>query len=253
MQLERLAHIPRSDELVELVRARTTTLLLAFSGGKDSLATWLFLRASGFQVTPYYMYLVPGLRSDREMMDHYQQSMGEQILTVPHPVLYYTNLCEHVYQPPQNVAKIRSLGLHPMTIGDYPAIIARYRGLVHYYNAMGFRAADSLYRRGFISFAGALSDGPGRHYYPIWDWSMDQTLDYIAALGVKLWKIYRRVRRNILSLEYRDLVVNYTDYPDDIERIKTFFPLLGAEFYRNEVLAVRYGRDQTQKSSNPEQ
>jgi hypothetical protein len=242
MDLSRLSHIPPSDQLAAQVRSETDTLLLAFSGGKDSLATWLFLREQGFVVHPYYMYLVPGLRSDREMLDHYEQAMSQRVLRVPHPVLYYNNLLEYVYQPPQNVAKIRSLGMHAMTISDYPRILAGEYGLDAYYNAMGFRASDSLYRRGFISFAGALSQGRGRHYYPIWDWSLEQTLDRIQASGVKLWKIYRTIRRNILSLEYRDLVANYADYPDDIERIKVFFPLVGAEFFRNEVLAVRYGK-----------
>jgi tRNA(Ile)-lysidine synthase TilS/MesJ len=43
------------------IKVISQKVLLAFSCGKDSLATWLQLRDDGFEVVPYFCYLIPDL------------------------------------------------------------------------------------------------------------------------------------------------------------------------------------------------
>jgi len=55
-------HFPDSSLLRKFVKERFgARVILAFSGGKDALSAWLALRDDGFEVVPYFMYLIPGL------------------------------------------------------------------------------------------------------------------------------------------------------------------------------------------------
>jgi len=50
-----------SLETIRAIQDSTGTILLAFSCGKDAIATWLECRKHFERIVPFYMYLVPGL------------------------------------------------------------------------------------------------------------------------------------------------------------------------------------------------
>ena len=50
------------SDVISEIRQQSDTIFLAFSCGKDSIATWLECRKHFTRVIPFYMYLVPGLQ-----------------------------------------------------------------------------------------------------------------------------------------------------------------------------------------------
>ena len=75
-------------------------ILLAFSGGKDAIATWIALRGDGFDVMPYHMTLIPGLEFVESGLARYESVFGCKIVRVPHPS-FFRWLRNLVYQPPE--------------------------------------------------------------------------------------------------------------------------------------------------------
>ena len=81
--------VPSNDlpALVEQLQGGDKRVLLSFSG-KDSLAAWLFLVERGFDVIPYFCYVVPHLSYDDEVLDYYEKFFKTKIYRFLHPVSY---------------------------------------------------------------------------------------------------------------------------------------------------------------------
>lgn len=235
-----LSDLPDSNTLFEIVRGRTDHILLSFSGGKDSIAMWLWLR-DRIEITPYFLYLVPGLQSDNEMLAYYERFFGQKIHRMPHPILYRA-INDIIYQPPQNVAKIWSMMLQDFDFAAVDRVVASefvYQD-TDWYCAVGMRATDNLDRRYMIMQNGVIGEAKRRFYYAIWDWNMERVYETIQKSGIKFPKQYRYNGRTITSLHYQYLKPLRDHYPGDFEKIKAFFPLIDLEFLRWEYLYEKY-------------
>ena len=73
--------------VVKTARRITDSVLVGFSGGKDSAVT-LDVCFRYFQhVQPYFMYLVPDLEFQERTLRHYEARYHTKILRVPHFML----------------------------------------------------------------------------------------------------------------------------------------------------------------------
>ena len=63
------------------------TVLVGFSGGKDSVATLDLCVRHFARVVPFFMYLVPGLSFQEAQIRWYERRYGLEVLRVPHPML----------------------------------------------------------------------------------------------------------------------------------------------------------------------
>lgn len=238
-----LSDLPDSNALFEIVRGRTDHILLSFSGGKDSIAMWLWLR-DRIEITPYFLYLVPGLQSDNEMLAYYERFFGQKIHRMPHPILYEA-LNGLDYQPPDRVAKILAARLPDFNFADVDYMVAKQfipEGN-DYYCAVGMRAADNLDRRYMMMQNGVLGDKSRKFYYAIWDWKIDQVWEIIRREKCKLPAAYRYSGRTIVALDYQFLKPIKINYPEDYLKLLEWFPLLEAEFYRWEHLYETHKED----------
>jgi hypothetical protein len=208
------------------------TILLSFSGGKDSIAMYLALR-DHFEVIPYFLYWMPGLSFVEEAMDYYEEYFGQEIMRLPHP-LFYKLLREYAYQPPDNVAPLASLKLVDFDFADVDNIIAQHYGLENPFCAIGMRVKDNIDRRNLIQQKGVLGIGNRRYYYAIWDWDVNQVGQIILDHGVKLSKEYKYWGRTLASFDYQYLRPLKEHFPDDFKRMMDWFPLLDLEFFRYE-------------------
>lgn len=217
-------------------------VLLSFSG-KDSLATWIFLREQGFTVHPYWAYLLPDLENDNQMLDYYEKYFKTHIIRLPHPDLL-AHLDEHFFMLPDQVsvwenASRSGLGLWDKNNEVYEWVsieknLVEYLGLhPHTFTGVGVRAADNQQRARMIDQNGAL--GRIRHYWwAIWDWKLDDVVQTIRKHGLKLSRSYRFFGSTGDNLNFNVLRV-YKEYmPRDYEKIKKIFPLVEAEFFRRE-------------------
>lgn len=208
------------------------TILLSFSGGKDSIAMWLYLREH-FAVLPYFLYWVPGLSFVEEAMDYYEQFFDQEIVRMPHP-LFYKMLREYAYQTPERVAPLASLQLTDFDFADVDDVLANEYDLGLPFTAIGMRMKDNIDRRNMIQQKGTLGTGRRRYYYAIWDWDVTQVSQLILNAGIKLSKEYKYWGRTLAAFDYQYLKPLATHFPDDFKRIQEWFPLIDLELFRYE-------------------
>jgi hypothetical protein len=207
--------------------------LLAFSTGKDSIGAWIQLRRHFDTITPFYLYLVPGLSFVEESLSYYENYFSTKIIRLPHPSLYRW-LNNYVFQAPENCQVIDDMGLPDFDYQDIQRIIAEdYNLPAGLFTAQGVRAVDSLNR-----WASIKKHGPINHnkqtFYPIYDWNKETLLREIASEGIMLPVDYHMFGRSFDGIDYRFLKPIRDNYPQDYNKILEYFPLADLELARVE-------------------
>ena len=211
------------------------TILLQFSGGKDSIATWLQVR-DHFNVIPYFMYWVPGAKKFEESLPYYEEYFGQRIMRLPHPY-FWEKIRNDVFQPPDQVAVTRSFNIPRFSFSEIEDILAEQRGLDPYISAVGMRAADNLDRRNMIKQKGAVGLKKRKYFYPIWDWKLADIVNCLIEHDIKVPHEYALWGRTPVSYTYRYIKILSDRYPEDYETLKTWLPLIDLELFRYEVVS----------------
>lgn len=237
-------------ELLDSARAYAgDTLLLAFSGGKDSLAMWLWLRevAPELRLVPFYMDMIPGLSLIDDMLSYYEDFFGVHIYRMLHPVFYH-DLNDFILQPPERVRQIRALELPAYERQDVADIVALAAGIQEprVLHAMGLRRKDNPIRSGLMTVARILGTKTSRHFYPIWDWDTAQVAAIIKRHGAKLPVGYRFWGRNLVNTQYAVLKPLRDNFPAEFAVVQEWYPLVAAEFFRYEVVGRGSGGEREQ-------
>lgn len=232
------------DEVCEEVAKETDTVLLSFSCGKDSICTWLQIKPFFKRVIPYYLYTVPHLGFVDRALAYYEKFFDTRIYRFPHP-----NGLKMLYNAMYGAPFAAEYWLNESRIGytnyDYRQledVIRACDGVPdEAYAAIGVRAGDSIQRRMNIRQYGAVRPGL-KTFYPIAYYEPDDLCDMLETSGIKLPPDYHMFQRSFdgLSEMYVHPVKEY--YPEDYEKIKKFFPLVGADIFRHEVRRRRTGK-----------
>lgn len=218
----------------ELRRQGGNTVLLSFSRGKDSIATWLELRDHGFEIIPFYCYIVPGgLSYELESLDYYERYFGRHIYRCIHSK-FWDDLNDCMFQPPQRVRSIMEFAVRNYDYKDLADGIAAMHGLASPYVAFGYRMHDNAQRRLLVLREGPMGLDNYRYIWPIWDWRVNQVAERIKGAGVALPADYTRWGWTLTATVYRYLKPLRDHYPEDWEKLKYWFPLIDAEFFRYE-------------------
>jgi hypothetical protein len=227
-----------SQELIERVKASSPSgrkILFSFSLGKDSIAMWLYLREH-FDVVPYFLYWVPGLSFVDAALVYFEDYFGQEIIKLPHP-LFYQMLRTYSYREPHELATVAAMDLLDYDFAFIDDAIAAWYGLDAPFCAIGMRAADNIDRRNLILQQGSVGVKKRRYYYPVWDWTVDQVSRIIIDNQVKLPLDYKYWGRTLAAFDYQYLKPLREAFPADYERIRQWFPLIDAEFFRYEAMA----------------
>ncbi len=226
-------HFESSEKLCEYLAARSDTVILSFSLGKDALASWLFLREYFPHIIPYYLYLVPDLSFVQRGIDYFENHFQTRIIQLPHPSLYRM-LNNMIFQAPENCRIIEEMALPKFGYDDISGWIKRdYKIPEDVYTAHGVRAADSIMRRTSIKRWGSLNE-IRKSFFPIFDWPKARLMDTIKASGVRLPVDYRMFGRSFDGIDYRFLKPIHDHYPEDYKKILEWFPLADLEIRRRE-------------------
>ncbi len=224
--------------LIDAVKAHSPsgdTILLSFSGGKDSIAMWLAIREH-FDIIPYFLYWLPGLSFVDAAIEYYEDYFDTEIIRLPHP-LFYNMLRTYSYREPHELAIVQAMNLTEFDFADVDDIIAMQYGLDAPFCAIGMRAADNIDRRNLIFQQGSVGIKKRRYYYPIWDWNVSQVSQIIIDNGVKIPADYKYWGRTLAAFDYQYLKPLRKAFPDDYNRMLEWFPLLEVEFFRYEAMA----------------
>lgn len=218
-------------ETIKEVAKRQDKTLLAFSCGKDAVATWLAIREHFNEVVPYYLYLVPDLDFVNESIDYYERFFGTKIVQLPHPSVHRM-LNNFVFQPPQNCKVIEQAGLPDFDYLDIQAVMCeRYNLPKKTLVADGVRAADSPMRRVAINTHGSISYKQLK-YHPIWDWKKADLIECFKKHNVKLAVDYKIFGRSFDGIDLRFLYLIRQHFPKDYQKILDLYPLADLEIFR---------------------
>ncbi|MDK4689681.1 phosphoadenosine phosphosulfate reductase [Kingella negevensis] len=233
-----MASLPGIDTIREVAKKQRKTLL-AFSGGKDAVATHLAIREHFDEVIPYYLYLIPHLEFVDEQLDMYERQFGFKITQLPHPSLHRW-LNAFMCQPPQNCAVIEDAMLPDFDYTDIQAAMCEMYNLPeNTLVADGVRAADSPMRRIAIQTHGSISYNLLK-YHPIWDWKKADLLECFKKHNVRLSDDYKIFGRSFDGLDLRFLLPIKKHYPRDYAKILEYVPLADLEVYRWECANGKY-------------
>jgi hypothetical protein len=231
------------QDLLDLAREwRGNNVLLSFSRGKDSVATWLYLRENGFEILPYTLYVVPGLGYQERALKYYEDFFGQHIMRLPHPHFYYL-LNNGVWMPPTDWATIKAFDLpssDTLSFATVDNLVANDAGWTDPmpWCAMGMRRADNLMRMTLIDQCGVMGSRARRFFYPIWDWKIDDVCEIIDRYDAAIAVDYELFgwRGTTETMSYRRLKRVRDHYPEDWEKMLEWFPLLDSQMFRYEVV-----------------
>jgi 3'-phosphoadenosine 5'-phosphosulfate sulfotransferase (PAPS reductase)/FAD synthetase len=225
-------HFPSSAALRDFVFERGSRVLLSFSCGKDAIASWVALRDRGFEILPFYFYVVPGLDFVEESLRYYENRFGVRIHRFPSPSLY-RQLRNLVFQPPETCAAIESSNLPSGKARDFNIEhdIRRSLATSDTFVATGVRAADSPARYAALKHHGVLN-WKTRKFFPVYDWKMDDVVRSITDNGLRLPVDYQLFNRTLDGIDYRFLKPIRDRFPRDYARILEWFPLAELDLFR---------------------
>ncbi len=222
--------VPGSREVIRRIAAETDTILLGFSLGKDSIASWLACRPHFRRIIPFYMYLVPDLDFVERSLHYYEKAFDTRIVRVPHPSLYRM-LRNLTFQPPQRCAIIEAADLYPFSYWQLPGWIAEDFSEPEIWTAVGVRAADSIQRRVSLKTHGPISRNR-KTFFPVWDWRKAELIETIRAHKLLLPPDYMAFGRSFDGIDFRFLSRIKDLWPADYEKIVELFPLAELELFR---------------------
>lgn len=201
----------------------TDSVIVGFSGGKDSIVTLDLCFKYFKNVKPFFMYLVPDLEFQEKMLQWYENKYNTEIIRIPHFEC-------------SNFLKYGSFTLFDMNV-DIVTINDTYEYLRQrtdiYWIAAGERCADSIVRNAMIKKSGSIDYKRGR-FYPLAYWKKQEVLQYI-----KMKKLYLSPEQKKLGFSFRSLAGSEVSiikehYPNDYEKILKVYPFIGAGVERFE-------------------
>lgn len=223
---------PTSSEVLSRLKAQDDPIILCFSCGKDSIATWVALEEAGIDFVPVYLWYVPHLRFVDEELAYFERTLGKEIHTYPHPS-FYRWLNALVAQSPERIRVIEAAQLPEPTYAQLWDLVREDLGMPNAWLADGVRAADSIVRRASFVRHGVIKEAAHK-VSPIADWLKGEVLDALDRRGVALPIDYEIWGRSFDGLDYRFIGPMREHLPDDYELLKAWFPLIEADIVRNE-------------------
>lgn len=159
------------------------SVIVAFSGGKDSCVVMDLCMRYFRRCVPFFMYLVPNLEFQEQMLRRYEERYNTEIIRIPHFEC-------------SNFLKYGSFTLYDDNV-DIVGIKDTYEYLrektgIHWI-AAGERAKDSIVRNAMIKKSGSIDYKRGR-FYPVAYWSKQEILHYIKLKKLYLSPEQKKVR-----------------------------------------------------------
>lgn len=222
-------------------RERHDACLVAFSGGKDALATLDLCSRAGFKrLEAFYMYIVPGLQWVQERIDWASKRWGVEIHQCPHwAVARYHRF--GVYRDP--VAWSASAETGNGTFGDTSQAVPDLK-LDDIYDLMrdetgirliatGAKASDGVWRKRHAT--AAQQDV----LWPLWGWNKFDVFGYLKARGIPIPSGdggQKFSSGEDLSVRY--LLWLYDNHQDDFVKVEASYPYVRAVVKRREWYGI---------------
>jgi len=208
--------------LLGQVRERTDGIIVAFSGGKDSLAVMQLCADIFPRVEAFFCYFVKGLRCDEEQLQRAERRYGIKIRRLPHPALHGYLTAGSMVRKHKTLRRIYGWN-------DVDAWVRSVFNME--WIANGMRMDESLQRRGMLKSRKGLYEEI-KHVYPLWNWRARHVFAYLAAKRISVPGGFGTIDTSGAGLHPDALVTIKREYPDDYEKIAKIFPFIDAQVSR---------------------
>lgn len=201
----------------------TDSVIVSFSGGKDSIVTLdLCMRHFG-DVSAFFMYIVPGLEFQEVTLRKYERLYGIEIDRIPHPDMA-TFMKYGTYRSPDDSVPLLKFN----DCYDYVRVKTGKSWI-----AGGERINDSLNRRAMLKSGGSI-DLERFRFYPILHWSKNEVVEYIKRRRLYLPRDTRVLGCSFCDLSGETLFNVKKYFPRDYDRILEYYPLASVGVKRYE-------------------
>jgi len=203
-------------KVIEFLKTQTDSVVLFYSGGKDSLILLDLLSKSGLKVNLAFMYLVEGLGHVEKYIDWAEKKYNVKSKRYPHFMLsQYFN---------DNFCRFHEKKVPVIKLGDIETQARNDFNCDWIIN--GSKQADSLNRRLMLKtyFMNAINLD-SKKAYPLSYWNKAMCLAYIKQHRLPMPINYgEKSNSSGVDLEYKCLKYLRDNYPDDYEKILKVFP-----------------------------
>lgn len=202
----------------------TDSVIVAFSGGKESIVT-LDLCCRYFKnVKAFFMYIVPNLSFQEKTLQWYENKYDLEITRLPHmdASMFFRYGCFRKEDYTFPIISINDIYKYVRLQNDI------------WWIAAGERINDSIVRRAMMKKSGSIDAQRGR-FYPISAWNKHEVLDYIKYHKLYMGADSKKMGFSFKSLEGRELFMIKENFPDDYEKILHLYPFAAASVKRYEL------------------
>lgn len=187
-------------------------VICAFSGGKDSIVTIDLCHKHFKKIHAFFMYHVPDLSFQNNIIKFYEKKYNIEILKLPHMDMS-TNFKNGILCVSDN-------SVMSLKINDIYAYVRDQFNCE--WIAAGERAKDSLFRNSMIKNSSSI-DRKRKRFYPVAWWNKQEILDYIKINKLPISEEYKYLGHSFKGLYREDLKKIKEFYPEDFEKIKKFY------------------------------
>lgn len=226
---------PPLDVIQRAKAAGIRECIVAFSGGKDSIATIELCARHFDRVEAYHMHLVRGLSWDEEPIRWAEKEYGIKVLRVPHWII--GRLCrDNNFRHPTQASKKAPL-VKPRDIYDAACKYFEIRWI-----ATGERCRDSLERQAYIKNCEGVQRDWHR-FFPVGFWREQDVVSFLLRHGLPTPSLYNFAesevfkersgkRREFGGFQMETVAFIRQERPDDYAKIKAMFPLIESQYVR---------------------
>lgn len=210
-----------------LARTPSASVLVALSGGKDSLVTLDMCCRHFPHVEAFFMYRVEGLRCELGPIEAAARRHKVPVHYVPHWSL--STLLKY------NALRLKVEGadsLRALAQQDVESFLRAKTGIDWF--AYGEKCADSLVRNAKLKQFGGI-DLKRKRVYPAWRFKKADVMGYLHARKISIPKMQGGgVYSGGVTLDVDSLTWLRDFHPDDYARVCAVFPFAPAVLYRRE-------------------
>jgi 3'-phosphoadenosine 5'-phosphosulfate sulfotransferase (PAPS reductase)/FAD synthetase len=218
-------YLETSEKLAEYAKQHDS-IIVAYSGGKDSRAVLDLCCKTFPRVVCFHMYLVPGLACIEEAMQFARDRYKVEIIYYPHWVGYRC-LRDGIF----GFRHWKKSDLPDISVHDVELLVRLETGIDLV--AHGSKKSEGVWRRRMLTNTAHRTE----RVYPILEWNRWHTLAYLRRNNIPIPE-GDSAEGGGVDLSTPAVLWLYDKFPDDFAKVERVFPFVRAVVKRREFYGV---------------
>lgn len=216
-----------TKKYLEGVARAHESIMVGFSGGKDSWVCLDLCRRNFKNVTAFFLYLVPGLECVEVELEKARSRYGVEILQYPHWLLFrcvkHGTYCDTHWKDRDNIWEPKINDIHMAIIADTGIKLI----------CQGAKDADSMWRRRYFAI-----NKFDQVIYPLKKWQKIDVLSYLKIHKIEI-PDSSGGRATGIDLSTPSLLWLHDKHPVDFRKLLEYFPYAEAAIKRRDYYGTK--------------